>query len=226
MKLLRNQRGFTLLEMTISTVMFSVLIVVISGMVSIGITNFVQGDAYNQAQNEANVILNDIVSNIHRGSSAINACSNYNDAHRTDCSFALSGFTVDIPALDSSGNVLYTDNTHRTICTNEVVYFGYIGTGTGGPLYRRSIESSGSPSSCTATNATVNSCQPGGGCSATDSTLARNFYALTVTDCAGNASLTNKTCLKLVLTIKKKVSGRTITLSYTSYATLNSKGTV
>ncbi len=172
-RVIKNQLGTSLIEMTIAMVMFSFLVVVVAGTVSFGIASYAQGDIYNQLQNETSYVAGSMVSDIHRATQP-ETTNQYTDSHSTDWS-GRTYLILDIPALDSSGNTLYQNESHLSVCTNEVIYYHGSNSVT---IYRRTLKNSSGLASCNSSsaNAAVTSCQSG--CSATDQKLATRstFY--------------------------------------------------
>lgn len=209
MRHLDNQRGATLLELIMASMMM--------GFLALVITEFYTQNLVNYARNESQIILQsntkqavESISAVIRSATAVQATNNVTDANKPGgWTSNANTLVLATPALDASKNPIYVDASHTAVWANDTIY--YIKDNV---LYRRILKNSSAPG-----NAAVTTCPPEsatGPCPA-DAKVVEDVASLTV-DYGG--PIADAESLKITLTQSRARFGRTYISTLTARSTL------
>jgi prepilin-type N-terminal cleavage/methylation domain-containing protein len=146
MKPSSRQAGITLIEMLISISIIAILVVATSTYFVNQLINAARTDTLSSVQSNTKQAI-EIVAKDIRAARTVEATNVFADANGPggnpygwiSDSSSPSTLVLAIPAVDSSGNLLYVDASHNAIYTNDVVYYIYNPNTTSATLYRRTI---------------------------------------------------------------------------------------
>lgn len=214
MKMRRDQRGLTLIELMVVMIVMSIL--------SLTLANFVITwlQASSMSQLRANLLTNaeyalDTVGDDIRLSGAVDATNRWPDANGpggNQFGWASSGSVLVLAkaATDKSNNIIFSDTAKYISQKDNEIYYV-----SGGTLYRRTLESTD------ANDAAVTTCPPASATSScpADKTVATGVtsFAVTYYDADQNiVSADNARSVQLAITLASKLNTQTITATYTT----------
>jgi prepilin-type N-terminal cleavage/methylation domain-containing protein len=234
MKLLKNQSGFTLLELLISTVIIGILAVVVSEFYVQRLIDYARTDTLIILQSNTKQALESMEKDV-RSARTIEVSNQWADANGpggnqygwSSTTGSPSTLVLALPTEDASGNLQYADASHNAILTNDVIYYVDTSQKT---LYRRVIvnpicASAGGSVSCKDTTtcppaSASPSCPSDGKVIEDVANMVINYYD-TNNVATSNTNLTYS--LDTTLTQSRYKFGRTYSNSLTSRITLRNK---
>lgn len=135
-KLLKNQSGFTIVELTVSTIVISILMASIFLIFTNYYSDAIRSDVAIQLTTESQTILRKVVEEIRTGS-GIRSESAHTDTNAPaggwETSLGSGTLIITTPTLSTSGLFLYEEET-GTLFQTEYIYFV-----EGTTLYRRTL---------------------------------------------------------------------------------------
>jgi prepilin-type N-terminal cleavage/methylation domain-containing protein len=221
---MKDQQGFTLLELLISITIIGILAVTISDFYSQRLVDFARNFTLTILQSNTKQAVESVSRDI-RASRTIEATNTLADAsgpggnqfgwHSTVGSTAT--LVLGIPAQDANGNLIYVDpGTHNTPYLNNVIYYL---NGANKILYRRMLANTNAPSNAAVTT----------GCSGcpTDGKVIEDVanMSLAYYDGSGSSIATPSASYSLDITLQQTRTsfGRTFVNTLTSRVTLRNK---
>lgn len=234
---LRDQNGFTLLELLVATSIIGILATTVSGFYVDRLIDYARNDTLIILQSNTKQALESLTRDV-KSAQSIEATNQWPDTHGpsgnqygwSSSTGSPSTLVLAMPTTDNSGNLQYVDAAHNVLQTSDVIY--YVDS-TKKTLYRRVIANpiclaaqggSGSvtcnePSTCPPVSAT-NSCPADGKVIEDVANLVTNYYD---TNNAATTNVNNIYSLDATLTQSRFVFGRTYSNNLTSRITLRNK---
>ena len=211
---IRNKNGFTIVEVLVSVIVTSLLIMVIMNFMANGLVNYAVIQARRDLLIQAQQGL-DQVADETRLSANADLNNRWPDNNAPSAPTNLYSWTSNASTLilatavqDTSKNIVFSDPSQYITEKNNNVYFVQNGT-----LYKRSLAST------VANNATKTSCPASKATSScpADKKLIENITSFTVLYYDGDnnqVTPTNARSIELQINLSKKYYGRTITADY------------
>ncbi len=232
MNLLRNQAGFTLVELLTAAIIIGLLATLVSGFYSDRLVDFARTQSLIILQSNTKQALESMQRDIEQAQS-IEAANEWADSHGpggnqygwASSSASPSVVVLAEPTEDTSGNLQYVDGAHTVLATNDVIYYV-----NGGALYRRVIvnpicASAGGSVSCSARTtcpaaSATSSCPADGKVIENVANLVATYY-----DTNDNILSTPSNAYSLSVTMTQSLTefGHTYSNSLSSRITLRNK---
>ncbi len=228
--MMRDETGFTLLEILISIVGAIILMLVVTNFMVTQMRNIQREDTKTQILNNTMLAVGN-VSKAVESAKSVQPSNAQADSHSPGApgnlyswtAVAGSGATLilAIPARDSSNNLIYSDGLHNNIYTNDYVY--YLDS-SNHRLYRRIIANQSAPG-----NAAVTTCPPASASAScpSDALVVEDVANLTTNYLDANnnsvSSPTGTEAVQMTLTQTRTVQGQSYSSSYTTVASLRNK---
>ncbi|HSX41463.1 MAG TPA: type II secretion system protein [Candidatus Saccharimonadales bacterium] len=227
MKHLRSQSGFSLLELLTSIVVIGILAVVVADFYTNRLIDYARTDTSIILQTNTKQALETMEKDL-KSARTIEASNQWSDINGpggdqygwASSTGSPSTLVVSVPAIDTSGNLIYVDAQHTALQTNDVVY--YVNS-SNGILYRRIIANP------VAGNTAVSTCPPASATSSCppDGKVIEDVANLVAAYYDGNGDPTtivdNVYSMDVTLTQTRSRFGRTFSNTLTSRVTLRNK---
>lgn len=234
MRHLKNQSGFSLLELLTAVVIIGILAVVVADFYTSRLIDYARTNATIILQTNTKGALETMQKDV-RSARTVESANQWADVNGpggnqygwTSSTGSPSTLVLAVPVSDTSGNLSYTDSTHTALQTNDVIY--YVNS-TNHILYRRVIVNP----ICASAGGTVNcsmrsTCPPASATSScpADGKVIEDIANLQVayydSNNASTSTIANVYSVDITLTESRAEFGRTFTSALTSRATLRNK---
>lgn len=141
--ILRQQRGMSLIELTIAMSIMSMIALVMGNFVIRRMEDFAKSEAQSIVQQNTKVAMENIMITA-RAAQAVESVNAWPDPHGpggnqhgwTSTSSDPATLVLAVPALDANENPIYADSLHNTLRTNDVIYYVDAASQS---LYRRTL---------------------------------------------------------------------------------------
>lgn len=222
-----NQRGYTLLELLVATTIIGILAITVSGFYVNRLVDYARNDTLIILQSNTKQALEGVGRDI-KSARTIESANQWPDSNGpggnaygwSSNTGSPSTLVLSVPALDSSGALIYADSSHSALQTNDVIYFV---DGVKKLLYRRVIANpvagNAARSTCPPAFASP-SCPPDG---QVIEDIANMVIAYYDTNNNPTATVANVYSLDTTLTQSRPKFGRTYTNSLSTRTSLRNK---
>ena len=224
---LRNQRGFTLLELIVATTIIGVLAIMVSGFYVDRLVDYARSETLLILQSNTKQALETIQTDLKQ-TVTVESANHIADVNGpggnqfgwASTSASPSTLVLSVPSRDASGNLIYVDAQHTTLQTDDVIYYIDSAKKT---LYRRVLANSASgnaaKTTCPPSKATA-SCPADGKVIEDVANLVATYYD---TNNNATSTLASAYAVNTLLTQSRVKFGRTYTNSLNSRTMLRNK---
>ncbi len=222
-----DQKGMTMLELLISTIIIGILAYLVSGFYVDRLVEYSRNDAQIVLQGNTKQALESLARDV-RAARTISVTNQWPDTHGpagnpygwTSNTGSPSTLVLAVPAVDTSGNLMYADASHSALQTNDVIY--YIDSAKK-LLYRRIVANpvSGNAARTTCPLGNVTPTCPHDGQVIED--VANMVVTYYDTNNTPTSNVNNVYSIGVTLTQSRASFGRTYTNSLSSRITLRNK---
>lgn len=224
---MRDESGFTLLELIVAAAMIGLLAILMSQFYANQLISYNRNFIQTSLQSNTNQAVQTVIKDI-KNAQSVETSNKWPDANSpggsgNQYSWSSSGsvLVLSVPVQDSSGNLIYVDPLHNALQTNDVVY--YVNSASK-ILYRRVIANP------VAGNTAVTTCPPPGSQTCPqDGKVVEDVAVLTAVYYDNNkvvltgSGIGNATSVQITLQQSRAKFGRTYTSSLTSQGTMRNK---
>lgn len=234
MKYLDQESGFSLLELLVAATVIGIMAVIVGDFYTNRLIDYARTDSSIILQTNTKQALESMQKDV-RSARTIEAANKWSDANGPggvpygwiSTTGSPSTLVLAVPVTDTSGNLVYTDNTHTSLQTNDVIYFV---DSTSKILYRRVIANP----VCASAGGSI-SCSQRTTCPAASATSTCPVDGKVIEDVANlqvsyfdsnnisTPTVANVYSADITLTESRTKFGRTFSSSLTSRTTLRNK---